>query len=344
MQLGFVGLGAVVETAYLPALRNLYGRPVRCFGFDVLPAMHPEGVMRCASLAELLATPLDTLFITTASLHHLEVLEQAIASPIFRIVIEKPIVATLPQIDKLNALLATPGAVSRVLALDHWMARIETVKRSLVDHFSDVVRIEGFLQEPSGYNAVGEPIALNFSTGEPDTRTLRHPDGVILDIGTHVLAMLRETMCFLGGHDEMTLQVVAAKDRLGRAIAKGDLTTAEGEAHLQGSICGVPVDIWLNKYAGPAGGQKGLRLHLRDGRTISHDRRGAEDVLEVIEGDDIQRWSLPGTIYEHCLAGHILGDKSLFERDPQEVSRTTRRRIEEVALLLTLQQQLRGPH
>ncbi|MFJ5427000.1 oxidoreductase, partial [Enterobacter sp. CER55] len=48
--------------------------------------------------------------------------------------------------------------------------------------------------------------------------------------------------------------------------------------------------------------------------------------------------------YEHCLAGHILGDKSLFERDPQEVSRTTRRRIEEVALLLTLQQQLRGPH
>ena len=326
MQLGFVGLGAVVETAYLPALRNLYGRPVRCFGFDVLPAKHPEGVTRCASLAELLATPLDTLFITTASLHHLEVLEQAIASPISRIVIEKPIVATLPQIDKLNALLATPGAASRVLALDHWMARIETAKRSLVDHFSDVVRIEGFLQEPSGYNAVGEPIALNFSTGEPDTRTLRHPDGVILDIGTHVLAMLRETMRFLGGHDEMTLQVVAAKDRLGRAIAKGDLTTAEGEAHLQGSISGVQVDIWLNKYAGPAGGQKGLRL------------------LEAIEGDDIQRWSLPGTIYEHCLAGHILGDKSLFERDPQEVSRTTRRRIEEVALLLTLQQQLRGPH
>ena len=344
MQLGFVGLGAVVETAYLPALRNLYGRPVRCFGFDVLPAKHPEGVTRCASLAELLATPLDTLFITTASLHHLEVLEQAIASPISRIVIEKPIVATLPQIDKLNALLATPGAASRVLALDHWMARLDSVKQSLVAHFSDVVRIEGFLQEPSGYNAVGEPIALNFSTGEPDTRTLRHPDGVILDIGTHVLAMLRETMRFLGGHDEMTLQVVAAKDRLGRAIAKGDLTTAEGEAHLQGSISGVQVDIWLNKYAGPAGGQKGLRLHLRDGRIISHDRRGAEDVLEAIEGDDIQRWSLPGTIYEHCLAGHILGDKSLFERDPQEVSRTTRRRIEEVALLLTLQQQLRGPH
>ena len=344
MQLGFVGLGAVVETAYLPALRNLFDGAVRCFGFDVLPAKHPEGVTRCASLAALLATPLDTLFITTASLHHLEVLELAIASPVPRIVIEKPIVATLPQIEKLNTLLATPGVASRVLALDHWMARIETVKRSLVGNVSDIVKIDGFLQEPSGYNAAGEPIALNFATGEPDTRTLRHPDGVILDIGTHVLAMLRETVRYLGGNDDMTLQVVTAKDRLGCPIAKGDMTTAEGEAHLQGHISGVPVDIWLNKYAGPAGGQKGLRFCLRDGRIISHDRRGGEDVLELIDGDTRHCWTIPGTIYAHCLAEQILGAKSLFERDPQEVSRTTRRRIAEVELLLALQQQLRGPH
>ncbi|RXW29533.1 oxidoreductase [Enterobacter ludwigii] len=344
MQLGFVGLGAVVETAYMPALRHLFGHSVRCFGFDVLPAKRPEGVTRCTSLAELLAIPLDTLFITTASLHHLEVLEQAIASPVPRIVVEKPVVATLPQIEKLNALLAKPGVASRVLALDHWMARLETVKRSLVGNVSDIVKIDGFLQEPSGYNVAGEPIALNFATGEPDTRTLRHPDGVILDIGTHVLAMLRETVRYLGGHDDMTLQVVTAKDRLGREIAKGDLTTAEGEAHLQGSISGVPVDIWLNKYAGPAGGQKGLRFCLRDGGTISYDRHGTEDVLELINGETRQCWKIPGTIYEHCLAEHILGARSLYERAPQEVSRTTRRRIEEVTLLLTLQQQLRGPH
>ncbi|GJL40255.1 hypothetical protein TUM17577_14640 [Enterobacter asburiae] len=271
-------------------------------------------------------------------------LEHALASSVSRIVVEKPIVATLPQIEKLNALLADPDVASRVLALDHWMARIETVKRSLVGGVSDIVKIDGFLQEPSGYNAAGEPIALNFATGEPDTRTLCHPDGVILDIGTHVLAMLRETVRYLGGNDDMTLRVVTAKDRLGCAIAKGDLTTAEGEAHLQGRISGVPVDIWLNKYAGPAGGQKGLRLYLRDGRAISYDRHGAEDVLELINGDTRQRWNIPGTIYEHCLAKHILGANSLFERDPQEVSRTTRRRIAEVELLLTLQQQLRGPH
>lgn len=344
MLLGFVGLGAVVETAYLPAIRKCFDNPPHCLGFDIQPVKQPEGVTRCATLAELLSRPLDTLFITTASLHHLEVLEHALASSVSRIVVEKPIVATLAQIAKLNALLANPDVAPRVLALDHWMARLETVKRSLVGTVSDIVKIDGFLQEPSGVNAAGEPIALNFATSEPDTRTLRHPDGVILDIGTHVLAMLRETVRYLGGNDEMTLQVVTAKDRLGRAIAKGDLTTAEGEAHLQGRISGVPVDLWLNKYAGPAGGQKGLRIWLRDGRIISYDRRGAEDVLELIEGHNIQRWHIPGTIYEHCLTGHILGTNSLFERDPHEVSRTTRRRIEEVTLLLTLQQQLRGPH
>ncbi|WP_370971373.1 Gfo/Idh/MocA family oxidoreductase [Enterobacter wuhouensis] len=344
MLLGFVGLGAVVETAYLPAIRKLFDTPPHCLGFDIQPVKQPEGITRCATLSELLSQPLDTLFITTSSLHHLEVLEQALASSVSRIVVEKPIVATLPQIEKLNALLANPDVAPRVLALDHWMGRLETVKRGLVSAFSDIVKIDGFLQEPSGYNAAGEPIALNFATGEPDARTLRHPDGVILDIGTHVLAMLRETVRYLGGNDEMTLEVVTAKDRLGRDIAKGDLTTAEGEAHLQGRISGVPVDIWLNKYAGPAGGQKGLRLWLRDGRIISYDRRGAEDVLELVNGDTRQRWNIPGTIYEHCLAEHILGANSLFERDPQEVSRTTRRRIEEVTLLLTLQQQLRGPH
>jgi len=344
MLLGFVGLGAVVETAYLPAIRKLFDTPPHCLGFDIQPVKQPEGITRCATLSELLSQPLDTLFITTSALHHLEVLEQALASSVSRIVVEKPIVATLPQIEKLNALLANPDVAPRVLALDHWMGRLETVKRGLVSAFSDIVKIDGFLQEPSGYNAAGEPIALNFATGEPDARTLRHPDGVILDIGTHVLAMLRETVRYLGGNDEMTLQVVTAKDRLGRDIAKGDLTTAEGNAHLQGSISGVPVDIWLNKYAGPAGGQKGLRLYLRDGRIISYDRRGAEDVLELVNGDTRQRWNIPGTIYEHCLAEHILGANSLFERDPQEVSRTTRRRVEEVTQLLALQQQLRGPH
>jgi hypothetical protein len=73
-------------------------------------------------------------------------------------VVEKPIVATLPQIEKLNALLANPDAASRVLALDHWMARIETVKQgwsaSLTSSKSKV------FQEPSGFNAAGNPSRL----------------------------------------------------------------------------------------------------------------------------------------------------------------------------------------
>jgi hypothetical protein len=35
------------------------------------------------------------------------------------------------------------------------MARIETVKRSLVGSVSDIVKIEGFLQEPSGLTPQG---------------------------------------------------------------------------------------------------------------------------------------------------------------------------------------------
>lgn len=344
MRLGFVGLGAVVETAYLPALKTLFGPALRCRGFDLNPARTLQGITRCDSLAALLAEPPDTLFITTSSLQHLAVLEQALASPVSRIVVEKPIVATLPQIEKLKALLTQSGAADRVLAFDHWMTRLAPEQLAEVGDFSDIVRIEGFLQEPSGFNAAGEPVALNFATGEPDTRALHHPDGVILDIGTHVLAMLRETVRYLGGNDEMALAVASARDRLGRDIARGDLITAEGEAHLKGQVSGIPVDIWLNKYAGPAGGQKGLRLYLADGRIVSYDRRGAQDVVECIDGDEVQRFTITGTLYARCLADQILGAKSLFERDPQAVSRTTQRRIAEVELLLTLQQQLRGPH
>jgi predicted dehydrogenase len=277
-------------------------------------------------------------------------------------VVEKPIVATLEQAERLCALLDDPHVAGRVLALDHWMARTGALQLALgqldprwqpeeefsamrsVSGIEEIVRIDGFLQEPSGFNAAGEPIALNFATGEPDTRALHHPDGVILDIGTHVLAMMRETVRYLGGDDQMVLQVISAKDRLGRDIIKGDLRTAEGEAHLQGNLSGIPVDIWLNKYAGPQGGQKGMRLTLRDGRIISHDRRGPQDVLTLTEGEHVQRWTLSGTLYEHCLAEQVLGATSLFNRAPDDVRHTTRRRLDEVVLLLKLQQQLRGPH
>lgn len=343
MQLGFIGLGAVVETAYLPALRQIFSQPVSCFGVDLRPERELEGVTRCHTLEQLLTSPIDTLFITTSSLNHLDALEQALASPIQRIVVEKPVVASLTQIERLKRLLAQAEVASRVLALDHWMARTGAIQVAQCQ-LDDIVKIEGFLQEPSGFNAAGEPVALNFSTGEPDTRQLQHPDGVIMDIGTHVLAMMRDTLRGLGGSRKLSLELVSAKDRLGRPIAKGDLHTAEGEAHLRGNVSGIPVDIWLNKYAGPAGGQKGTRLHLRDGRIISHDRRGAEDVIELIEGENVQHWTIPGTIYARCLAEHILGEKSLYERAPQEVSLTTQRRLEEVELLLQLQQQLRGPH
>jgi hypothetical protein len=58
-------------------------------------------------------------------------------------VVEKPIVATLPQIEKLKMLLAMPGAAPRAGArsLD---GALETVKQTLVSTVSDIVRIRGF--------------------------------------------------------------------------------------------------------------------------------------------------------------------------------------------------------
>jgi hypothetical protein len=200
------------------------------------------------------------------------------------------------------------------------------------------------LQEPSGFNSAGEPVALNFATGELDTRQLRHPDGVILDIGTHVLAMLRETLHASGGDTALSLSLRVAKDRLGHDIAPGDTSTAEGEAHLQGTLGTIPLNIWLNKYAGPAGGQKGMRIGLRDGRIITFDRAPEGEVVTLQDGERVQRWTRPGAIYTHCLDEQILGADNLFIRAPDSVAGLTQRRLEEVEWLLRLQQQLRGPH
>jgi hypothetical protein len=84
----------------------------------------------------------------------------------------------------------------------------------------------------------------------------------------------------------------------------------------------VPVDIWLNKYADPRAGKK-VRLYLRDGRIISHDRRGAEDVLELLMARIFSAGTFPAHLRALSCRAYS-GHQSLFERDPQEVSRTTR--------------------
>lgn len=363
MNIGFVGLGAVVETAWLPALRRLSLPVSTLWGYDLDAQRTLPGVTCCESLAALLAQPIDTLCITTASLQHLPVLEAALATSIPRIVVEKPIVATPGQIGRLRAILSLADNADRVLALDHWMARDGAlclaqgkmddrwrpeghaeVAYPPVTTLDDIVGIDGFLLEPSGFNAAGEPIALNFATGEPDTRQLRHPDGVIVDVGTHVLAMMRETVRYLGGSDELNLNVLLAKDRLGRAISPGDFDTAEGEAHLQGTLAGIPVNLWLNKYAGSGVERKGICIYLRDGRMISQNRGPGGERVELITGDSAMSWTRDGAVYAHCLGEHIFGASSLFTRAPEEVAKLTQRRMTEVEVLLQLQQQLRGAH
>ena len=56
MQIGFIGLGAVVETAYLPALRRR-GRHRPLPGYDTDCSRALPGIQRCSSLSALLAEP-----------------------------------------------------------------------------------------------------------------------------------------------------------------------------------------------------------------------------------------------------------------------------------------------
>ena len=197
MKIGFVGLGAVVETAYLPALRAL-APEMTIWGFD--PARSLSGVRSLPTLEALLAQPLDRLVIATPSLLHLPVLEQALASSIPLILVEKPVVATLAQQVRLQALLVDPEVAPRVLALDHWMGRNTahraggriigcargewgSVRRPKAGQagpispvtLADVASVEGFLLEPCGFDEQGHPYALNFATGEPDRRGRRPP-------------------------------------------------------------------------------------------------------------------------------------------------------------------------
>lgn len=342
MLAGFIGLGSVIETAYLPALRRISLPLLECYGYDATPTRQIDGIIRCDSLDELLAKPLDVVLITTSSLQHLPVLERVLQSDIPAIVVEKPVTATLEQLGILQALLKNQQNAARVLALDHWMVR--TQARNHIHNINEIKCIEGFLLEPSGFNAAGEPIALNFATGGEDTRQLRHPDGVIVDIGTHTLAMMRETVHQLGGDDQLTVKLSYARDRLGNAIATGDFTTAEGEALLTGTLSGIPFTLHLNKYAGPAGGQKGMRIHLHDGQIINIDREGTNEVVERISEKGTERALVAGPLYDRCLQDVVFGDQRLFLRAPDEVPAYTQRRIAEVTALLELQQQLRGNH
>ncbi|WP_435929895.1 Gfo/Idh/MocA family oxidoreductase [Dryocola sp. BD613] len=342
MLVGLIGTGAVVETAYLPAVSRFSSAEVQCYGFDPDPARQPEGMTRCGSLAALLALPLDIVFITTPSLLHLPVLEAVLKSKAAQIVVEKPVAATLEQLTTLGAWLNDPAIASRVLALDHWMVRTDAAR--FINSIDEIERIEGFLLEPSGFNEAGEPVALNFATGDADTRRLRHPDGVIVDIGTHVLAMMRETVHQLGGNDNLAIELVHASDRLGNAIRPGDFTTAEGDAVLRGTMSDIPFTLTLNKYAGPAGGQKGMKIYLHDGRIVNVDRRGADEVAEMLNASGSRRLKVSGPLYDRCLGEVVLGAQRMFVSRPEEIPALTRRRITEVKALLEIQQRLRGQH
>ena len=341
-----------MQTAYLPALAAL-AENTEIWGFD--PAITLPGVMSASTLEALLAEPLDRLVIATPSLLHLPVLEQALASAIPLILVEKPVVATLAQHDRLHALLADPEVAARVLALDHWMAR-NAVQQLLLSGKLDEgwqprepgapgsgwppspisARWRGFCWNPAAWTRRGIPMP---STSPPGSRIggscaiqtghprHRHPSAGD-DPGT------------AGGPGWGR---PPAPDRGGRLRPAGAAHPARGSGDRRGRAClrgeaaGCPLTLWLDKYAGPGVEKKGLCLHLRDGRRIELLRCGNLEWLHHHDVDGMRGWQREGP--------------SIATASPRPCWRpafgrwagVTARRLQEVALLLELQQGLRGP-
>ncbi|CAM2765710.1 Gfo/Idh/MocA family oxidoreductase [Vibrio mytili] len=366
MKLGVIGLGGIFEVAYYPALQQIQPSDLTLYGYDPDPQRQFAGMIHCESLEELLALPLDTVLILTPPELHLAMIQTCLSeSQCQRILVEKPVVASLAQVAELKLLLSYPKRAQRVLALDHWMCRdgvqrlftsgveqrenssqlwqpLQPVDGSIPPiNLAQITKVEAFLLEQSGFNEQGEPVALNFATGEVDKRQFQHPDGVILDIGTHVLTMMREMLARFGVTDTtLSLQVELAEDRLGQAIAVGDVTSAEGHASLSGFCGAIPISLELNKYAGLLGGQKGFNLYLDDGRVISLDRSGDDDVITIINHQQRLQWQRQGALYLHCVRDVVLN----LDLTGDSFKAITQRRIEEVESLLLLQQSLRGIH
>lgn len=383
MKIGIVGLGGIFETAYWPAFHQFQiehsDKPIQLVGYDLKysdlkhSAEHTSNsqfpnLSFTTSYQDLLSFDLDLLLILTPPDTHYCLLVEALQSDIASIVIEKPVVANLEQLSQLRLLLQNPAYATRVLALDHWSGRDgiqsllsgdldsswelqiddssgETIPSIESVDVQDIVKVEGHLLEPCGLNQQGEPIALNFATGLEDSRQFFHPEGVILDIGTHVLTMVRECLaCILTeakvSDYRLQLQAKVARDRLGHDIRFGDFKTAEGEAVLEGHYGPVKLMLHLNKYAGLKGGQKGMTVHLADGRSFTLDRKGSDDLMIYNDGVDTWQWVRYGALYQHTIFELLLS----LPLEGDIIAAMTSRRMDEVESLLNIQQGLRGKH
>ncbi|WP_089137432.1 Gfo/Idh/MocA family oxidoreductase [Vibrio rumoiensis] len=373
MKIGVVGLGGIFEVAYWPAFQQFQieypDQPIQLFGYDPKYSAEPSlaspfpNLTFATSYSDLLSFDLDLLLILTPPETHYDLVVEALQSGTTSIVIEKPVVANLEQLAQLRRLLQDQAYATRVLALDHWSGRngIQTLVNHQLDgswqlqteHSStdcvpdipiiepqDILNVEGYLLEPCGFNQQGEPIALNFATGLEDSRQFFHPDGVILDIGTHVLTMMREFLAQYCSNHSLQLQAKVARDRLGNDIASGDVKTAEGEALLEGHCGSVPIRLHLNKYAGLEGGQKGMTVDLVGGRRLILDRQGADELMIYCDGKQHWQWIRYGSLYQHTIFDLLLN----LPLAGNVIASMTSRRMDEVHSLLNIQQGLRGKH
>ena len=203
-------------------------------------------------------------------------------------------------------------------------------------NLSDIESIEGFLLEKSTADTqTGEPLALNFATGQPDPRTFRYPDGVILDTATHPLALIREILTGMGSEEsKLEIKIEDMRDKYGKPIQSNDWSTAEGSAKLTLSISGIPIRIDVNKYAGEQN-RKGIIINFKDGSSLSLSRINNEDILELRDqqAKQLGKMEIQSPLYD-ILVRHSIRPPSPRSSSLGNYKGLTSRRIEEISTLL----------
>lgn len=304
---GLIGLGAISDS-YIDAFHQSHPNASLC-GVDPYKKDWPKDIQRIPTIEKLCQISPDLVCILTPPDSHVPILQEVIerTSEKTNILCEKPATIDPQEIETLKGIIEAPNSKNRVFLADHWLGRFWALKNLI--RKENVSRLEGFLEEPSGIDHEEKPTPLDFRTGELDKRDWihQHPNGVILDTMIHPLNLL--AALFGGSSEKIVLDSKKSTvlDRFGKPIQKGDLTTAEGTAVINGTIGGIPTEITANKYGGE-NSQKGLTIHSKQGRI---ELRGSP------QGDLLREYTQEGQI-----ASQTLYNERLYQRFLREFALT----------------------
>lgn len=210
MRLGIAGCGRIAERGYLPAALAAEGVTIAGFADRDLARAERcrelwergggDSAVAVASVAELLATPLDLLVVAVPAAHHLPLAEQAAAAGV-RCLVEKPPAPGLAEAGRLAGLDPAP-----LLAFNRRFLQGAELR--------DAIPVEGWLELD---------LELRFRRDAWGAHESR--DEALLDAGIHLI----DLACFLVAADPIAVRSAAVEP----ARASLELELGRGRARLR---------------------------------------------------------------------------------------------------------------